>query len=79
MLTDLYVALTSELAFSLAWKRVRHIRFGHTGGKRIDKLRSENHPHTDKDFIFTVNIVECEECGLMYQDCGLEFRKALVS
>ena len=72
---DLVAALSIDLPFSLAWKRVRHIRYGHVydGSKPIDKLRSENHPHTGIDYVYTINLRECE-CGLIFQDCGLERR-----
>jgi hypothetical protein len=57
--------------------RRKHIKRGHgiDNSIRIDKMRSEMHPHSDKEFIFTVNIMLCNECGLIWLDSGLEFRK----
>lgn len=59
--------------------RERHIKHGHSydNSTRIDKLRSELHPKNCEFYIFTVNIMKCEECGLIYLDSGMEFRKPL--
>lgn len=81
MIRDFFLALdismTSGIPFKRCFQRLRHIRHGHPheqSARRIDKLTSEHHPHTDADWVFTVNIVECE-CGLIYFDSGLERRK----
>lgn len=75
-LTDLTVALTSNVPFGLAWKRVKHIRYGHPfeESELIEKLRSEKHPHSDDEMVYTVNIRQCNDCGLTYFDEGLEYR-----
>lgn len=59
--------------------RYKHINDGHPHDKSvlIDKLTSEKHPHTNDEFIYTVNIMKCKECGLNYNDCGLEFREPI--
>jgi hypothetical protein len=56
--------------------RRKHIKYGHgvDNSLRIDKLRSELHPHTSREFIFTINLMLCNECGLIWLDSGLEFR-----
>jgi len=58
-------------------KRRRHIRNGHPFDKsvRLDKLRSENHPHSDPGTVYTVNVMRCNDCGLCWLDAGLEFRE----
>jgi len=75
LIIDFFVATEIELPFKLAWKRTRHVRNGHEfeGSVRIDKITSEHHPHTDKDYIYTINLRECE-CGLIFQDKGVERR-----
>lgn len=57
-------------------QRLLHIIFGHPfkGSKQVDKLMSENHYATDKDYIYSVTIRECK-CGLTFLDSGLESRK----
>lgn len=67
----------SDIPLKLWIKRYLHIKNGHPYERSIsiDKLTSENHPHSDSEMIFTVNIMKCNECGLMYLDEGLEFRK----
>ena len=65
-----------NLSFKTALLRRKHQRNGHPFSEKVrvvDKLRSEAHPHTDAEMIYTVNLVECQ-CGLIYQDCGIEFR-----
>lgn len=67
----------TKVGFWLGWKRSRHIKNGHpyASGKLLEKLHSENHPHSDSEHIYTVNIMECQDCGLVYHDAGLERRK----
>lgn len=76
MIFDFFAALGASAGFRVGWKRVRHIRYGHPYHKseRLDKLRSEQHPHTDSEYIYTVNIMKCLDCGLCYLDDGLETR-----
>ena len=75
ILGRLYLSLSSSLPFKLAWKRHKHIEFGHPleGSTVIEKLRGEKHPHTDDFWIYTVTLRECE-CGLIFSDNGLERR-----
>jgi hypothetical protein len=77
ILHDAYIASLSSLPFKRAFKRARHIRNGHPKywSVRIDKLRSEKHPQSNDLVVFTINIMECEDCGLIYMDSGVEFRK----
>lgn len=57
--------------------RENHIKHGHPlrDSTRLDKLHSELHPSSNAEFIYTVNIMRCDECGLTWNDCGLEYRK----
>jgi hypothetical protein len=77
MLSDFFLALQSEgSSFKISYKRLRHMHNGHPYAERerkIDSLKSEVHPSSNAEFVYTVNIVECK-CGLIYQDCGLQFR-----
>ena len=73
----LAVELRKKMTFKYAWVRLRHIRYEHPYSdklRNIDKVCSEKHPHSDNEFIFTINIYQCK-CGLTYIDSGLEFRK----
>ena len=76
---DLYIASTCapEIGFKLAWKRARHMRYGcpYHNSILIDKLQSEKHPHTDHEWIYTINLRECKDCGLIFQSCGVERKK----
>lgn len=56
--------------------REKHIKHGHNfdNSVLIEKLTSEKHPHTDKEFVFTISIRKCNECGLIFYDKGLEYR-----
>jgi len=57
-------------------KRTWHILTNHDIGNSLtlDKITSENHPHSNKEMVYTVNIMKCT-CGLTWLDCGLEYRK----
>lgn len=76
MFIDIFIALISNTPFKLAYTRARHIRNGHPFNNSIlvDKLVSESHPHTCKDYVYTVNLRKCE-CGLIFFDNGIEARK----
>ena len=76
LIIDFLAAMDSKDGFRIGWKRARHIRHGHpySNSKLLDKLRSEKHPHTDGEYIYTVNVMECLDCGLTYNDVGLERR-----
>ena len=76
MIAKFFMAASSPLGFKLAWKRMTHIQKGHPFNERkpIDVMRSEKHPHTSADYIYTVRINECQDCGLCYIDSGLEKR-----
>lgn len=52
-----------------------HIIFGHPyeGSEHVDKLRSEKHPHSDSEWVYTVNVRKCK-CGLHFHDAGVESR-----
>lgn len=75
LFVDLLVATSSNMPFSLIWKRCRCSRKGHvmTGSRLVDKLYSEHHPHTDVESVYTVALRECT-CGLIFQTVGLEYR-----
>lgn len=75
MLTRFFMSLQSEVPFKLAWLRYGHIENGHTKSELLDKLTSEKHPSTDNNYIFTINIMRCKECGLLWEDAGLERRR----
>jgi NAD-dependent dihydropyrimidine dehydrogenase PreA subunit len=57
--------------------RRKHLKRGHPYEKsvRVDKLQSFIHPKTDDEFVYTVNLMICNECGLCWNDCGVERRK----
>ncbi len=76
MFTRLLTAMSSELPFKLAYKRLSCMEKGHTldGSVLIDKLTSEKHPNSSEDLIYTVNLFSCGNCGLTFQDSGVEFR-----
>lgn len=77
MVTDFFLALGCSAGFSVGWKRARHIRHGHPYDNSvfIEKLQSANHPHNKDGWIYTVNIMACKECGLTWNDIGIEVRK----
>lgn len=76
VLIDLIAAAECSKGFKVGWKRVRHVRHGHPyeQWELIDKLYSEKHPHTDGEYIFTVGIHRCKDCGLTFVDDGLSLR-----
>jgi hypothetical protein len=68
--------VAGEVSFRVALRRAFHIHYGHGPNRtRLDKLTSEAHPHSDKDWVFTVNICHCNDCGLTFLDDGIESRK----
>lgn len=73
-LFDLEAAIGGKTPFPLAWKRVRHIRYGHPFGqsKLIEKHRFLQHPQNDHVLTFTVNLMKCNDCGLCWLDEGFE-------
>lgn len=75
--SKLAVAFESDLPFGLAWKRLTHKDKGHPfdDSELVDKLVSENHPHTGDEYIYTVNIRKCNDCGMIFFDNGLESRR----
>lgn len=79
LFTDFNIVMicSSEVGFKLAWKRARHIRYGHPfhNSIQVDKMQSENHPQTDDKYIYTINLRKCNECGLIFQDVGFESRR----
>lgn len=77
MIIDALLALGSKEGFRIGWKRVRHIKHGHPHAQStlLDKVRSEAHPHTDDKYVFTINVLKCNDCGLTYLDSGLELRR----
>lgn len=81
LIVDLLAAFSASTPFPLAWMRARHIRNGHpfNNSTRLEKLRVEKHPHTDSDFIYTINVRLCNECGLVFNDEGLERRKQIFN
>lgn len=78
MLRRLMLALIAETPFKLAYLRAKHLDIGHSDSIRIDKIISERHTGSDSTFIFTVNIMKCKECGLIWYDKGLEHRDRTI-
>lgn len=76
LFTDLLVATQCKIPFPEAWKRVRCVRNGHDFDKSelIDKFRSKNHPQNNDDFVYTVNVMRCNNCSLIWLDSGFEAR-----
>ena len=76
ILSKLSLASSSNVGFKLRWKRLPHMDSGHPFDKsvRLDKLTSEKHPHSDSELVYTINIMQCNDCGLVWKDCGLEYR-----
>lgn len=74
MLMELIAAVTCKTPFPLAWKRARHIRYGHPFDRStfIEKKRFEKHPQNSRFMIYTVNLRRCDDCGLIYEDAGFE-------
>lgn len=55
--------------------KLLHIIFGHGDNYEVlETLRSEKHPASDNDWIYTINICKCKGCGLTFNDAGLECR-----
>lgn len=77
MITDFLAAIGSKQPFPLAWKRARHLRCGHPFDKseRLEKLRSQHHPHNYEGYVYTINIMRCHDCGLTWLDVGMEYNK----
>lgn len=78
LLTKLAVAASSEtLTFFKAWRRLSCWESGHVFKKSqmIDSVKSELHPHSNKDYVFTINIMRCPNCDMIFYDEGLESRK----
>ncbi len=74
---DFIAALSSSLPFSEAWKRVCCIGRNHMSDVKptlIEKARFENHPESDKDVVYTVNLMQCNRCSLKFLENGFEFR-----
>ena len=57
-------------------KRLFHLIKGHnySKSKKLDTFRTEHHYASDKDWIYTIHVMECE-CGLSFLDAGVERRK----
>jgi hypothetical protein len=83
LLAGLFAVLTSNRreSFKDGWRRLQHMRHGHNpdNSTRIDKLHSENYPCSDKNYVYTVNVMRCNDCGLHYHDSGFEPRNEAVS
>lgn len=76
LLIDFLAAAGSKDGLRIGWKRIRCLRnrHPHEANERLDKLRSEKHPYTNGEYIYTVNLMRCRGCGLIYTDAGLEQR-----
>lgn len=76
VITRLFLALNSELPFALAWKRAGHLADGHPFAlsTKVESHRYEKHPKNSKDFVYVVNLMRCDDCGLHWQDAGMECR-----
>lgn len=68
--------INTKPSFKLRWKRRKHLKNGHPfeNSIKLDSFKSENHPQSQKDYIFTINMRQCEDCGLVFFDNGLERR-----
>lgn len=78
LLFDFGVAINSDLPFIEAWKRIRCVgkkHFHNLDNVFIEKARFENHPHSDAQWIYTVNLMQCKHCSLNFLDDGVERRK----
>lgn len=77
LIQDMLAAVSSNQPFAAAFSKARCIRRGrqYNGSVLIDKLRSEKHPASCDDAVYTVNIRKCGCCGSTFLDIGLEFRK----
>lgn len=66
-----------ELSKARVYQRLNCIEEGHSyrDSVLLEKLTSEGHPHSDAEYLYTINLRQCFKCGLVYQDAGLEFRK----
>ena len=76
MIFRLIACLESNQPFAIAWKRAGHIKNGHPFEKStlIEKIESKDHPENDWDYVYMVNIRKCDDCGLIFHDCGMEYR-----
>lgn len=76
LLRALLIHDPEKRTFQETYKRLSHIEKGHPFdlSVRLDKLHSEKHPHTDDECVYTVNIMRCEDCGLIWLDKGMEWR-----
>lgn len=76
LISRFFVASSCSIPFQVAWKRATHIDSGHPfdKSKLIEKLKSEAHPQSCATHVFTINVMECEDCGLIWFDKGLESR-----
>jgi hypothetical protein len=73
-MNNLIAALLSNIPFGLAYKRAKCISNNHIslkGATTVDTLQSEKHPHTDKYWLYTVNIMKCSNCGMLIVMRGL--------
>lgn len=61
--------------------RKKHIKHGHPFAQStlVDKQRFEKHPHNDDEFVFTVAVMQCDDCGLTWLDSGLAFRNGAAA
>lgn len=77
MLTDILAALgsTRYKTFMEGYRKARCIRTGHKhpGSTLIERIRSENHPDSNWERVFTLNIRRCS-CGSVYHEAAMEWR-----
>jgi predicted Zn-ribbon and HTH transcriptional regulator len=76
-MNDFIAAFFADIPFRLGWKRARHIRNGHPYKKSelVEKIYSEKHPASNKGYVFAINVMKCNDCGLIWFDIGLELRR----
>lgn len=74
MITDLLAILSSEVPFTLAWKRARHIRHGHpfSQSSLIETQVFTKHPQNGNGLVYAANLMQCNDCGLRWLDVGFQ-------
>lgn len=64
---------SDKMPYKLAYKRLT-CKHPFSNSEKIETQRYENHPHSDKDLIYAITLRHCGNCGLVFQDRGLEYR-----
>ena len=74
---SIYAVLEADVPLKLGFKRMWHMRTKHPfdNSTLIEKLRCEAHPDNTKQLVYTVNVRQCNDCGLIFHDKGFEYRE----